>query len=256
MFLLGNFNAQVGRNRDRWYPSLGKFGEGNENSDGYRPLQFCRYNNLVITNTVFGHKMADKLTRYSRDGKTANLIDYVIVNWRLAGSIQDTRVYKIAVIDVKSKEHHLVVSKVNLKSMFWKGNYLPESYDVGRFQDENLRKTFQEQLNIKLEILKFDNVEDGWNNLRKTICEVADGVLRKSTKTAPRNISEKALCLIESRRGLFSEQELATLPKDLSPNRQICFGDTSVSKQETLLPSLLLINYPRLLYRKTAVLRS
>ena len=24
VFLLGNFNAQAGRNRDRWYPSLGK----------------------------------------------------------------------------------------------------------------------------------------------------------------------------------------------------------------------------------------
>ena len=24
--------------------------------------------------------------------------------------------------------------------------------------------------------LKFDNVKDGWNNSRKTICEVADGV--------------------------------------------------------------------------------
>ena len=72
------------------------------------------------------------------------------------------------------KDHHLVVSKVNLKLEFRKGNSLPESCDVGRLQDENLRKNFQEQLNPKLESLKFDNVEDGWNNFRKTICEVAD----------------------------------------------------------------------------------
>jgi hypothetical protein len=147
--------------------------------------------------------MAYKLTWYSRDGKTANLIDYVIVNRRLAGSIQDNRVYRSAVIDVKSKDHHLVVSKVNLKLKFRKSNSLPESYDVGRLQDENLRKKFQEQLSTKLEGLKFDNVEDGWNNFRKTICEVADGVLGKSAKTATRNISEKALGLIESRRGLY-----------------------------------------------------
>ena len=202
VFLLGDFNAQVGRNRDRWYPSLGNFGVGKENSNGYRLLQFCRYNNLVITITVFGHKMAHKLTWYSRDGKKANLIDYVIVNRRLAGSIQDTRVYRSAVIDVKSKDHHLVVFKVNLKLKFRKSNSLPESYDVGRLQDENLRKKIQEQLSTGLEGLKFDNVEDGWNNFRKTICEVADGVLGKSAKTATRNISEKALGLIESRRGL------------------------------------------------------
>ena len=60
---------------------------------------------------------------------------------------------------LKVKIHHLVVSKVNLKLKFWKGNYLPESYDFGRLQDENLRETFQEQLNTKLESLKLDNVE-------------------------------------------------------------------------------------------------
>ena len=80
VFLLGDFKAQAGRNRDRRYPSLGKFGLGKENSNVYRLLRFCRYNNLVITNTVFGHKMAHKLTWCSRDGKTANLKDYVIVN--------------------------------------------------------------------------------------------------------------------------------------------------------------------------------
>ena len=53
---------------------------GKENSNGDRLLQFRRYINLVITNRVFGNKMAYKLTRYPRDGKTINLIDYVIVN--------------------------------------------------------------------------------------------------------------------------------------------------------------------------------
>ena len=53
--------------------------------------------------------MAHKLKRYSRHGKIANFIDYAIVNRRLAGSIQDTRVYRSAAIDVKSKDHHLVV---------------------------------------------------------------------------------------------------------------------------------------------------
>ena len=66
-----------------------------------------------------------------------------------------------------------------------------------------MRKKFEEQLSTKLESLIFDNVEDGWNNFRETICEVTDGVLRKSAKTTTRNISEKALGLIESRWGLY-----------------------------------------------------
>ena len=61
VFLFEDFNAQVGRNRVRWYSSPSKFGIRKENSNGYRLLQFCRYNNLVITNVVVGHKIAHKL---------------------------------------------------------------------------------------------------------------------------------------------------------------------------------------------------
>ena len=131
---------------------------------------------------------------------------YVIVNRRLAGTVKGTRVYRSAVIEVKSKDHHLVLSRVNLKLKIGKDNYLPGSYDAGRLQDENQRETFQEQLNTKLESLKFDNVEYVWNNFRKTICEVADRVLGKKVKTAARNISEKGLCLIcliERRKDLY-----------------------------------------------------
>ena len=41
-------------------------------------------------------------------------------------------------IDVKSKDHHVVVSKINLKLEFRKDNYLLGRYDAGRIQDENL----------------------------------------------------------------------------------------------------------------------
>ena len=47
-------------------------------------LQFCRYNNPVITAKVFTHKMGHKLTWPSHDGEMANLIDCVIVNRILA----------------------------------------------------------------------------------------------------------------------------------------------------------------------------
>ena len=94
--------------------------------------------------------MAHKLTLYSHDGKIANLIDYFVVNRRLAGSVQDTRVSRSAVIDVKSNDHHLVVSRVNLKLNFRKRRYIPGCYDVCILQDENLREDFQEQLNTKL----------------------------------------------------------------------------------------------------------
>ena len=53
------------------------------------------------------------------------------------------------------------------------GNHFLRIYDFGRLRDENLSGTFCEQLNIKLDGQKFDNVEDGWNNFRKISFEVA-----------------------------------------------------------------------------------
>ena len=85
VLLQGDFNAPVGRNRNRWYLSLGNFDVRKETNNGYIFLQFCRYNNPVMTNTVFGHKMDHKITWYSLDGNTGNLIDYIIVYRRLAG---------------------------------------------------------------------------------------------------------------------------------------------------------------------------
>jgi hypothetical protein len=64
-------------------------------------------------------------------------------------------------MDSKSKDHHLVVSKVNLQPKFRNGKYLSGVFDVSRLQNENLRETFQGKLNTKLESLKLDNVKDG-----------------------------------------------------------------------------------------------
>ena len=87
-------------------------------------------------------------------------------------------------------------SGVNLKLKFRKSNCLPVSYDVGRLQDENLRETFQEEMNTNMQNLKFDNVKDRWNNFSKTILVVADGVLGKKIRSTDRNISEKPLCKV------------------------------------------------------------
>ena len=65
------------------------------------------------------------------------------------------------------------------------------SNDAGRLQDENWRDTFQGQWDTKLEN-KFDNVEDGWNNFKKIVCEFADGVLGKIFRNAARNIIENS----------------------------------------------------------------
>ena len=53
--------------------------------------------------------------------------------------------------------------------------------------------------NLRIWNLKFDNVEDEWNNFGKIVCVAADGVLGKKVRNAARNISE----MKKRRRGLY-----------------------------------------------------
>ena len=55
-----------------------------------------------------------------------------------------------------------------------KNNYISGRYAFSKLHDDNLRENFQEQLNTKLDSLKLDSVEDGWNNFWEVICKVAD----------------------------------------------------------------------------------
>ena len=110
--------------------------------------------------------------------------------------------YRSAVVDVKDKGHHLVVSKVNLKLKFRKSKYSPRCCGLDTLLDESLRETLQEQLNIKLKSLKLNNEEDGWSNFRKIVCEVADGVLGRKDGNVASNISKNALSLVEKRRSV------------------------------------------------------
>ena len=91
-----------------------------------------------------------------------NLINYIIVNQRLARSVQDTRVFRSTVNKNKSKDHHLAGCGVNLEPKFRNDNCIPGSYNLSKIQDVNSRENFQVQLNTKLKSLKCNNLEKGW----------------------------------------------------------------------------------------------
>ena len=105
------------------------------------------------------------------------------------------------------------MSRVNLKLKFLKGNYLKGSYNVSRLQDENLREIFEEQLNTKLDSLKFDDVEDGWNN---------ENVLNRD-EIAGKNMEEKEkVCItLDVKEDVFCKEELALMLKGLKNNKTL-----------------------------------
>ncbi|KAK2720907.1 hypothetical protein QYM36_004702, partial [Artemia franciscana] len=88
------------------------FGHGRQNHRGEMLIDFCRDNELFITNTMFRHRKRRKVTWRSPDGRTANMIDYILVSKRWKSSVLNT--VSIADGDFNS-DHVLVMSELRLR---------------------------------------------------------------------------------------------------------------------------------------------
>ena len=140
--LLGDFNAKVGTDQqENWPREVGKYGLGQANDRGYHLLQFCAINELVITNTLFKHKKARRVTWTSPDGGTANQIDYIIVQQKWKSRIKNYRSYQSA--DIGS-DHSLVLVNVSLTpEKQRKQKTVANRFDVSKLtNDEQIAKTF------------------------------------------------------------------------------------------------------------------
>ena len=94
LFLLGDFNARVGRDHVLWPNVLGKYGIGSANENGDRLLNFCASNGFIVMNTLFRLEEKDMATwTHPRSGHM-HLIDYVIVRQQDRRDIRITRVMR------------------------------------------------------------------------------------------------------------------------------------------------------------------
>ena len=105
LLVMGNLNAKVGEDNDGYENIIGSHGVGERNDNGERLVDFCGLNNLVVTGTIFPHKLINKQTWTSPGGKTKNQIDHVLVSRQHRSSVMDTRAMRGA--DIAS-DHQLV----------------------------------------------------------------------------------------------------------------------------------------------------
>ncbi|KAK2189384.1 hypothetical protein NP493_108g04055 [Ridgeia piscesae] len=62
ILLIGDFNARIGRENDKWPLVMGKHGIGKCNSKGELLLALCSEFDLIVMNTMFKHKDERKTT--------------------------------------------------------------------------------------------------------------------------------------------------------------------------------------------------
>jgi len=102
------------------------------NDNGVRLVKFATSQNLVVKSTMFPHRNIHKYTWTSRDGKTHNQIDHVLIDRRWQSSVLDVRSFRGANCDT---DHYLVIAKI--KERLAVGKQAAQRVDRQRF---NLRK--------------------------------------------------------------------------------------------------------------------
>ena len=110
----GDWNAKVGEDSyTNWKDTCGPYGNTETNDRGLRLLEFARYNNLLLVNTLGPHKASRRWTWHSPGGEYHNQIDYILVKKRFRSSVNTGRTRSFPRADIGS-DHDLVLMSFRL----------------------------------------------------------------------------------------------------------------------------------------------
>ena len=110
--VMGDMNAKIGNDNDKWKGTMGKEGLGQMNENGLLFADCCTLNELIIGGTLFPHKPTHKATWISPDLQTENQIDHITITKKWRRVLLDVRVKRGA--DINS-DHHLLVGEFKMK---------------------------------------------------------------------------------------------------------------------------------------------
>ena len=94
LLLIGDFNARIRKDNDKWPLVMGKHGIGKCNSNGELLLALCSEFELTVTNTMFKQKDERKTTCMHPRSKHWHMIDFIITRCRDKMDIHSTRVMR------------------------------------------------------------------------------------------------------------------------------------------------------------------
>lgn len=91
LVVLGDFNAQIGRDHCLWEGIIDRHSIGSCNANGQLLLGLCAEHQLVVTNTIFQLPKRQKTTRRHPRSKHWHTLDYVLTRARDRGDVHIMR---------------------------------------------------------------------------------------------------------------------------------------------------------------------
>ena len=121
----GDFNAKTGTSHNLYPQNIGSFGKGQTNLNGEFLGDLAYKNNLILTNTIFKHKLSHITIRESpklniinetntnlRRNPYRNQIDYILINQDYKTLLRNSRSYSGLFIPT---DHRIVITELNIK---------------------------------------------------------------------------------------------------------------------------------------------
>ncbi|KAJ8949833.1 hypothetical protein NQ318_000532 [Aromia moschata] len=127
IYILGDINARVGKEDNKFKGIIGRHGEETRNNNGIRLLHFCTNFDLIIANTLFTHKEIHKYTREEKGRGEKSIIDYIIVERENKDMIMDARVKRGS--DIGS-DHYLLIGKIKTRNEQMKEKQTQIAYEI------------------------------------------------------------------------------------------------------------------------------
>ena len=206
--VLGDFNAKTGTGHSIFPENVGIFGKGILNSNGTYLLEVLSRQNMVITNTLFDHKMAHRTTWIApfrkftahdgqpRKNPVRNQIDYIITRTNYRNLIQDSRSYagmktntdhKLVKMTIKLKYHKL--PKTNSQN---KGS---PKLNIKNIYDPVKQHHYRENLKVKHQESNREGLtpQERWKNVTDLIKAAGEeelGLKEKNQKYVDTELSE------------------------------------------------------------------
>ena len=200
-FLLGDFNARIGRDNSSWSGIIGQESlHDSSNDNGLRLLEFCTMYQLTIGGTLFQHRDIHKGTWRSPNGQTVTQIDHICISTKWSHSLLDVRSYRGA--DIGS-DHYLVKSPVRIKLMAVKKiqascKRLPA---IENLRDQSKVEEYCVALHNRFSCLEEEeDLDKEWEAIRDGITEVSMEVLgQRPRRRKQQHLSQETKDLIAER---------------------------------------------------------
>ena len=182
LILMGDFNARVRRDYEKWPRVIGRYGVGNCNANGELPLALCSEFELLLTNTVFKQREEHKTTWMHPRSKHWHLIDYIITRQRDRMDVHNTRAMRGANCWT---DHQLIRSKIAFAirpKRRKQGSTKPAKLNTSRLHSNPQRVRLEQDMGKALTNWKVQDgmtVDQTWTSLSEVVYKTANNALGK-----------------------------------------------------------------------------